>query len=148
VPTDTGNVGTSSTVTNVPVSSPSSPPGGSMGIEIVQPGSGSQAPVTAPATPPAFPGTAPANAATTTPQAQSPADNGGIGPVGPPNATPLAPIEKPAAAPDVINDAANTKQPAAQPAANGKKPKVACDKSDESCSKHKPKKGLAKLNPF
>jgi outer membrane protein assembly factor BamD len=148
VPTDTGNVGTSSTVTNVPVSSPSSPPGGSMGIEIVQPGSGSQAPVTAPATPPAFPGTAPANAATATPQAQPAADNGGIGPVGPPNATPLAPIEKPAAAPDAINDAANTKQPVAQPPANGKKPKVACDKSDESCSKHKPKKGLAKLNPF
>jgi outer membrane protein assembly factor BamD len=148
VPTDTSNVGTSSSVTNVPVSTPSRSPGGSMGIEIVQPSSDSQAPVTAPATPPAFPGTAPANAATATPQAQPATDNGGIGPVGPPNATPLAPVEKPAAAPDVVNDAANTKQPAAQPPANGKKPKVACDKSDESCSKHKPKKGLAKLNPF
>jgi outer membrane protein assembly factor BamD len=48
----------------------------------------------------------------------------------------------------VVNDAANTKQPAAQAPTNGKKPKVACDKADESCSKHKPKKGLSKLNPF
>jgi outer membrane protein assembly factor BamD len=69
--------------------------------------------------------------------------------VGPPDATPLAPVEKPAVAPTPINEAAGTKQPPAQlPAANGKKPKVECDKSDESCSKHKPKKGLARLNPF
>jgi outer membrane protein assembly factor BamD len=148
VPTDTTGASGSSAVTNVQVSSPSSAPRGSMGIEIVNPGSGAQTPITAPATPPAFPGTAPANTATTTTQTQPATDNGGIGPVGPPNATALAPIEKPAAAPEAINDAANTKQPAAQPPVNGKKPKVACDKSDESCSKHKPKKGLAKLNPF
>jgi outer membrane protein assembly factor BamD len=115
----------------------------SMGIEIVRPDSAAP-PITAPATPPAFPGTAtPANTVATP-------DNGGVAPVGPPNNTELAPIEKPAAAPDPVNDAANSKQPAAQaPPANGKKkPKVACDKNDESCSTKKPKKGLDKLNPF
>ena len=61
----------------------------------------------------------------------------------------MPPIEKPAVAPDPINDAAGHKLPAAQtPPANGKKPKVECDKNDESCSTKKPKKGLDKLNPF
>jgi outer membrane protein assembly factor BamD len=114
-----------------------------MGIEIVRP-SDSSAPVTAPATPPAFPGTA-----TPATPAQPRDTTGGIGPVGPKDATPLAPIEKAAKAPDAVNDAAGTSNPPVQPApANAKKPKVACDKSDESCSKHKPKKGLGKLNPF
>jgi outer membrane protein assembly factor BamD len=136
--------------TNVPQSSPSASSGNSMGLEIVQPSGNSPAPTTAPATPPAFPGSdaAPATAPATDPA--KPADvNGGIGPVGPPNSTALAPIEKPAVAPAPINDAAQTKQPAAQlPPADGKKAKVDCDKSDESCSRHKKKKGLAKLNPF
>jgi outer membrane protein assembly factor BamD len=114
-----------------------------MGIEIVRP-ENSSAPITAPATPPAFPGTA---APATTPA--KPADaTGGIGPVGPKDATPLAPIEKAAKAPEAINDAAAAPQTVQPATANGKKPKVACDKSDESCSKHKPKKGLGKLNPF
>jgi outer membrane protein assembly factor BamD len=61
----------------------------------------------------------------------------------------LPPVEKAAQAPDPVNEAAGTTQPAAQtPPANGKKPKPAMDKADESSSKHKPKKGLAKLNPF
>jgi outer membrane protein assembly factor BamD len=147
VPTATGNTdGSSSAVTNVPQSSPSSGGGSSMGMEIVQPGSGSQTPITAPATPPAFPGTAPA---ATSPSPQASDYTGGVKPVGPDNATPLAPIEKPAAAPEVINEAAGTKQPAAQTASvDGKKPKPAFDKSDESSSKHKKKKGLAKINPF
>ena len=39
--------------------------------------------------------------------------------------------------------------PAAQAGnANGKNPKPEFDKNDESSSKHKKKKGLAKLNPF
>jgi outer membrane protein assembly factor BamD len=144
--TSTAPVGTS-----VQGSSPSTTTSGSgVGIEIVQPSPNSPAPTST-----AFPGTeaapapaiaAPAPAATPAPAADV---NGGIGPVGPPDATPLAPVEKPAVAPTPINEAAGTKQPPAQlPAANGKKPKVECDKSDESCSKHKPKKGLAKLNPF
>jgi len=159
VPTDASAGSTSHSVTNVQVASPSTSGGGgsSMGIEIVQPGSGSQ-PVTAPATPPAFPGSAaPANAnppqASAQPSAQTnmpaPDPTGGIKPVGPPDATPLPAVEKPAAAPDPINDAAGTKQPPAQaPTANGKAPKPALDKSAESSSKHKPKKGLGKLNPF
>jgi len=74
---------------------------------------------------------------------------GGIAPVGPPNAAALPPVEKPATAPDPINEAAGTNQPGGQaPPADGKKPKVECDKSDQSCSRHKPKKGLDKLNPF
>jgi outer membrane protein assembly factor BamD len=143
VPTATAAGSTSPTITNVPQTAPSTTSGSSMGIEIVRPDSAAP-PVTAPATPPAFPGTAaPANTVATP-------DNGGVAPVGPPNATEMAPIEKPAAAPDPINDAATTSRQAAQapPATGKKKPKVACDKNDESCSTKKPKKGLGKLNPF
>jgi outer membrane protein assembly factor BamD len=58
-------------------------------------------------------------------------------------------VEKPDVAPTPINEAAGTKQPAAQaPPANGKRVKTTCDKNDESCSDHKKKKGLGKLNPF
>jgi len=154
VPTETTGGGSSSTVTNVPQSSPSTRGGTYSGIEIVQPGSGSQAPATSPTSPPAFPGTTAtavaAPAQSNPPAPAQPADaNGGIKPVGPPNSTALPPVEKAATAPDPINDAAGTAQPpAAQTAADGKKTKVNCDKSDESCSKHKPKHGLAKLNPF
>jgi len=122
--------------------------GNSMGIEIVQPSSNSPAPNST-----TFPGTeatpAPANAAPTQTTSPTADVNSVIAPVGPPNATALAPVEKPAVAPTPINDAAGTKQPPAElPAANGKHPKAPCDKSDESCSTHKKKKGLAKLNPF
>ncbi|MDP9051090.1 MAG: outer membrane protein assembly factor BamD, partial [Acidobacteriota bacterium] len=141
VPAATAAPSTGSAITTtVPQSSTSGSSGSSMGIEIVRPN-----PDAAPSTTPGsttFPGTAPAAA---------PAhEDIGVAPVGPANATPLAPIEKPAAAPDPINDAASHPQPAAQvPAANGKKkPKVACDKNDESCSTKKPKKGLSKINPF
>jgi outer membrane protein assembly factor BamD len=144
VPTATAGASTSPAMTDVQQSAPSTTSGGSMGIEIVRPDSAS-APVTAPTTPPAFPGTAtPANTVATP-------DNGGVAPVGPPNSTAMAPIEKPAAAPDPINDAATGKQQAAAqppPATGKKKAKVECDKNDESCSTKKPKKGLGKLNPF
>jgi outer membrane protein assembly factor BamD len=143
VPSANAGASTGSAITTtVPQSSPStSGSGSSMGIEIVRPDAAA-APITAPATPPAFPGT--------TPAAKPAPENIGIAPVGPANAAPLAPIEKPAVAPDPINDAAGTRQPAAQPppATGKKKPKVACDKNDESCSTKKPKKGLGKLNPF
>jgi len=141
-----GDSGSTAVVTNVPTTAPAAG-GSSMGIEIVQPasgsesGSGSTAPVTAPATPPAFPGTVN--------PAQASDANGGLKAVGPPDATPLPPIEKAAAAPDAINEATPGSQPPAQTApADGKKAKPAFDKSDESSSKHKKKKGLAKLNPF
>jgi outer membrane protein assembly factor BamD len=62
----------------------------------------------------------------------------------------LPPVEKPAAAEDTVNDVAGQKTPAAQqPPANGKKPsKPSLDKSEESSSKTKKKKGLGKINPF
>ena len=82
-------------------------------------------------------------------QPRRPSDNGGLKPLGPSTPAALPPIEKPAAAPDAINEVTPGSQPPAQTApANGKKPKPAFDKADESSSKHKKKKGLAKLNPF
>ena len=76
-------------------------------------------------------------------------DTGGLKAVGPENATPLPAAEKPAAAPEQVNDVPAGSQTASQaPNANGKNPKPAFDKSEESSSKHKKKKGLAKLNPF
>jgi outer membrane protein assembly factor BamD len=79
-----------------------------------------------------------------------PADNGGLKAVGPTNSTPLPAAEKPADAPATVNDLADKAPPAGQtPNANGKKnAKPEFDKADESSSKHKKKKGLAKLNPF
>jgi outer membrane protein assembly factor BamD len=70
--------------------------------------------------------------------------NAVIKPVGPTNTVAPA-AEKPAEAPDQVNEV----KPGATPAATStdkKKPKV--DSSDESSSKKKKKKGLAKLNPF
>ncbi len=96
-----------------------------MGVEILNPGSSSS------------------NAA------PPPDPNGGLHAVGPPNATPLPEAEKAATAPAQTNDVAGTATPAAQAAnPNGKNGKPEFDKSDESSSKHKKKKGLAKLNPF
>jgi outer membrane protein assembly factor BamD len=100
--------------------------GNSLGVEILTPGA-------------------------TTGGTAKPADNnGGLKAVGPENATPLPDAEKPAEAPNAVNDVASKPQPAAQaPNANGKKnPKPEFDKSDESSSKHKKKKGLSKINPF
>jgi outer membrane protein assembly factor BamD len=88
--------------------------------------------------------------ATTGATAKPSDNNGGLKAVGPVNAAPLPTAEKPAEAPDAVNDVAAKPQPAAQtPNANGKKnPKPEFDKSDESSSKHKKKKGLSKINPF
>ena len=72
-----------------------------------------------------------------------------LAPVGPPNAAPLPPVEKPAAAPDAINEAKPGSQPTVAPPApaNGKKQKPAFYKDSESSNKKK-KKGVGKLNPF
>jgi outer membrane protein assembly factor BamD len=75
--------------------------------------------------------------------------NYGIAAAGPKNNTPLPAIEKPAEAPDQVNEAVGVPQPAAQiknpkSKKNPKAPSV--DKADESSSKKK--KGLDKLNPF
>src|SRR5438270_1569214 len=100
--------------------------GNSMGVEILTPG---------------------ANTGT---QANPASNNGGLKPVGPVNATPLPAAEKPAEAPNAVNDVESKPQPAAQAVDPNKKknPKPEFDKSDESSSKHKKKKGLAKINPF
>ncbi len=76
--------------------------------------------------------------------------NGGLKPVGPGDTTALPPIEKAGAAPDQVNDITpGTKQAPTQTASgNRKKVKPGFDKSDESSSKHKKKKGLDKLNPL
>jgi outer membrane protein assembly factor BamD len=145
--------GASAVVTNVPEFTPAtSSSGNSMAVEIVQPSSNSPAPGPAPASPPVFPGSdssAPAQSATAAAAASTPDDNGGLKLLGPTTPAALPPIEKPAAAPDAINEVTPGSQPPAQTApANGKKPKPAFDKADESSSKHKKKKGLAKLNPF
>jgi outer membrane protein assembly factor BamD len=117
-----------SAVTSQPGNTATTPAatGNSMGVQILTPG---------------------ASTGTTTKPAD---DNGGLKAVGPVNATPLPAAEKPAEAPNAVNDIASKPQPAAQaPNANGKKnPKPEFDKGDESSSKHKKKKGLSKLNPF
>jgi outer membrane protein assembly factor BamD len=116
----------SSSTTETVAAPPLPASGNSMGVEILNSGSSSSS---NPAPPPD--------------------PNGGLKPVGPPNATPLPAAEKAAAAPGQTNDVADTTTPAAQAGnANGKNGKPAFDKSDESSSKHKKKKGLAKLNPF
>jgi outer membrane protein assembly factor BamD len=121
-----------SAVTSEPSTTTAAPAatGNSMGVEILTPG----ATTGAPANPPAGP----------------PNDNGGLKAVGPVNATPLPAAEKPSEAPNAVNDIESKPQPAAQAADPNKKknPKPEFDKSDESSSKHKKKKGIAKINPF
>ncbi len=88
------------------------------------------------------------------PNASRTTDTGnGFNAVGPKTDAELPPVEKPAVAPDAVNDVSGVKTPAGQtppePGANGKvkNPKPDFDKSEESSSKHK-KKGVKKINPF
>ena len=69
--------------------------------------------------------------------------NAVVKPVGPAN-TALPAAEKPAEAPNQVNDVKPGSNPA-QTAADAKKKKPKADLSDESSSKKKKKKGLAKL---
>ena len=129
VPTADAATSTGAVVTNVPGNTTTAPPaaGTSMGVEILSTGTSSSAPATKP-------GDA----------------DGGLKAVGPPDATPLPAAEKAVGTPDVVNDIKPGTQPAAQAGDpnSKKKPNPAFDKNDESSSKHKKKKGLAKLNPF
>jgi outer membrane protein assembly factor BamD len=123
-------------------------PGSTVTVEIPSGGEGgeasssgsSAAPNAAPAT------TTPATAPATTPAA----DNAVIKPVGPVNNKPLPPVDKPAEAPNQINDAkGGGAQINTGTTASGKKAKKApYNAKDESSSKHKKKKGVDKLNPF
>ncbi len=120
-----------------------SAPGASVGAEIVTHSAG-DAPLGSPADVPRSSAGAPAGG--------SPTGNsltGGLPIAGPANTTALPPIEKAGAAPDAVNDIKPGQAPPAQtPAANGKNKKPEFDKSEESSSKHKKKKGLKKLNPL
>ena len=80
----------------------------------------------------------------------TPVDPTAMKPVGPADTTPLPAVEKAATAPDQINDIQpGDKTPAAQVVTPGTKAKQpSFDKSDESSSKHKKKKGLKKLDPL
>ena len=74
-------------------------------------------------------------------------------PVGPNTPARLPPIDKPAAAPDQINDIKSNGQPQVSTGTTTgkpgkKKPKPAYNGGDESSSKHHPKKGIDKLNPL
>ena len=71
--------------------------------------------------------------------------NAVVKPVGPVN-TALPAAEKPADAPEQVNDVKPGSNPTAPSAADAKKKKA--DLSDESSSKKKKKKGLSKLKPF
>ncbi len=115
--------------------------GTGLGVEILSPGAtanGGDASAGPPATTPGATGNALVNGA-----------SGGLKTVGPTDASTLPPVEQVGAAPDTVNDVNGVKTPAAAAApANGKKAKSDYDKSDESSSKHKKKKGLDKINPF
>jgi outer membrane protein assembly factor BamD len=122
-----------------------SPAGGTgLGVEVVTPGANGTPASGAAATPTGTP----ASSLPAATGAQDP--NYGLATPTSKNAA-LPPIEKPAEAPDQINDAAGKPEPPAQtkPANSKKKTKSPKeDKNDESSSKKKPKKGLDKLNPF
>jgi outer membrane protein assembly factor BamD len=143
VPTDSTPGDTSDkTVTVVEPTNTSAPASGSgtgLGVEVVSPGSE-----------PAATGTGASNLPAAT---GAPDPNYGL-PMPKPTATALPPVEKPAESPDQLNEAeGHATAPAAEPPvnANGKKRKVKApkeDKTDESSSKKKPKKGIDKLNPF
>jgi len=129
VPTADANVSSGAVMTSVPGNTAVAAPAAgsnSMGVEILSNGSSSSQ------------------------TAARPDDaNGGLKAVSAPDATPLPAAEKATGIPEQVNDIKPGTQPAAQaPNANGKKGNPAFDKSEESSSKHKKKKGLAKLNPF
>jgi len=126
--------------TNTDPAASSGGTGTGIGAEIVTPGSEAPATGTGASDRPAATGAQDPNYGLPMPKATS---------------TALPPVEKAAEAPDQVNEAeGHTTAPGAPPpatAANGKKKKTKApkeDKNDESSSKHKPKKGLDKLNPF
>ena len=129
VPTADANAPSGAVMTSVPGKAVASPAAGSnsMGVEILSSGS-----------------------SISSQTAAKPDDtSGGLKAVGPPDATPLPAAEKANGIPEQVNDIKPGTQPAAQTAnANGKKGTPGFDKNEESSSKHKKKKGLAKLNPF
>jgi outer membrane protein assembly factor BamD len=141
VPTAGNGTGEGNTSTMTVAEPASAGSGAHIGVEIVNPVAGSGV-------------SNGSGAASSVPAATgAPDPNNGLAAVGPKDSSALPPVEKPAVAPDQVNDVATiATPPAAQPAATGKKGKKtkapAEDKYDESSSKKKPKKGLDKLNPL
>jgi outer membrane protein assembly factor BamD len=136
VPAANGDASSTNTMTET---TPASDSGGNhLGVEILTPGANGNPPASAPASDiPSATGKPDPNYGLTTPGAARNA--------------PLPPVEKPADAPDQINDVEGKPQPVAQtkdPNSKKKPKSPAIDKSDESSSKKKPKKGLDKINPF
>jgi len=117
-----GAGGDASTVTEAPASTSG---GTGVGIEIVTPKAT----------------TGPASTLPAATGAQDP--NNGLSAVGPKDTAPLPAAEAAAPAPDQVNDLNGVQQPAVAPGT-----KDTYDKKDESSSKHQPKKGVDKLNPF
>jgi outer membrane protein assembly factor BamD len=78
------------------------------------------------------------------------ADTPAVKAVGPENTQALPPVDKPAEAPNQINDVkgGGAQVNTGTTATNKKNKKVPYNSSDESSSKHKKKKGLSKINPF
>jgi outer membrane protein assembly factor BamD len=137
VPAANGEVDNPSTT--MTEAAPASGSGGNhVGVEVLTPGVNGNPPASAPASDiPAATGKPDPNFGLTSPGAAKNA--------------PLPPIEKPAEAPDQINDVEGKAQPVAQtkdPNSKKKPKSPALDKNDESSSKKKPKKGLDKINPF
>lgn len=96
-------------------------------------------------------GTAAGTAGTPPSAAAAAASNVVVQPVGPTKNEALPPIDKPAPAPEQINDVKGAPPVNAMTQANGKKKKhkkAPYNKKEESSSKHHGKKGVDKLNPF
>ena len=119
--------------TTMQEAAPSSGGGTGVGVEVLTPGAttgGTPSGVTTPAS--------------TLPAASGQQDpNNGLTSVGPKDATPLPAAEAVAPAPDQVNAVDGQQQPAVAPGT-----KSTYDKQDESSSKHQPKTGVDKLNPF
>jgi outer membrane protein assembly factor BamD len=131
VPTGS-NANTNGSATTMQEAAPSREGGTGVGVEVLSPTSNPAASPSGVTTP-----------ASTLPAATgAPDPNNGLNAVGPKDAGALPPVEQPAAAPDQVNDVAGQQQPT--PATQ----KSDYDKADESSSKHQPKKGVDKLNPF
>ena len=132
VPSSDAAPATPANLETTPVRPSSGVNSGTVGVEIVQPSSTPAAAVPATASAAAPPATA----------------SYGLKAVGPPSAAAAPAIERPSAAPDRPNEVTGA-TPAAQVVPAGtKRPKTAFDKSEESSSKHKKKKGLKKLDPL
>jgi outer membrane protein assembly factor BamD len=146
VPSESGSSAADNADKSVTVVEPDATPaatrsGTGLGVEVITPGSEAAPTGTGASDRPAATGAQDPNYGLPMPKAAN---------------TALPAVEKPAEAPDQVNEAeGHTSSAVAQPntttTANGKKKKVKApkeDKNDESSSKKKPKKGLDKLNPF